>query len=723
MRFFYLILLLAPLVAIAEDEQKFFIHADILSRDEEAGITKGIGNVEVAYGENVLSADEITMFEAENKIVAEGNVRLLDKSGSVTQGPSATLYDEGATMEVEEARVTLPEGSRIAARVLEKRSENQYVLHRGVFTPCAPCRLEEGKDKGTASRPIWQIRASRVVNDRKNQHLHYYNAVFEVMGVPVFYTPYHSHPDPTVKRRSGWLRPSFADNNLLGDTYYLHYYGVISPHADFEFRPFHTKRDGWVLRANARVRTMRGEVSLEGALANSFAKKPGQSEAKDQNRGYGKLGAKFDIDKNWRWGGEYSRASDDTFLRRYGIYGGRTARSSLFLEGFTARNYAKAELLSYQDFRINSTTTDLLPSLRYSFAGRPRYRIGSWNIDLDLTHFRHKEHIKPSVGRMVVRAVKNFISHDKSGLVFEFKQSIQANFYNIRDKTEGSEDENKFASEITPRFLSTVSYPLASVRRWGYFSLTPKVGFALGANHKPKKSIYNIDGNETEFDESDLFVVDRASGYDKAESGKRIDYGLSLGTLLDDGKGASGFFGQSYRLDKEPERDEDTAEAAGAGKGYSDFVGNFQIFPAQDLAFNYRYRLDKRDLDLRVSEISAVLGEDDLKATVSYLKLKLPYVYNRDDNEGKGIKYSRREEISPRLDFKFGAYWGGYIGGSYNMDTNRSVSYRARFGYSDECFAADIIFRRTFVRDRDYAAEDFILFQFNFKYVGPLQVR
>lgn len=713
------LLLLSFVAAVAaeakEESGRFFIHADILTRDEEAGITRGIGNVEVAYGTDVITADEITLFEEENRIVARGLVRLLDKSGTVTHGRQAIIYDGGERIEMESPRVTLPEGSRVVARVLEKRSDDQYVLHHGVFTPCAPCADKKKK-------PLWQIRATRAVNDRKGQNMHYYNAVFEVMGTPVFYLPYHSHPDPTVKRRSGWLRTRFGHSKDLGDMYFLHYFGVISPHFVFDFKPFHTNHDGWVLRADSTIRTKRGKVSLEAAGAKSPVKRSGQTKAREQRRTFGRIKAEFDANKNWRWGGQYSRATDPTFLRRYAISGERTTKSNLYLEGFTPRNYARAEVLSYQDFREGALKSPhLYPSLQYNLVTKPEYRMGSWDVKLDFTNYRLDPDVKPSTARFVTEVVKKYLSTSKGGLVFEFTQNLRANFYRVSERTKsknnngkGDVDEHRFTSRITPRFLTTIGYPLASVRDWGYFSLTPKIGAALGANRKHKKSIPNIDTNEVEFDESDLFIANRATGYDRSESGKRLDYGLGFGAFLKDGKGVEGFLGQSYRIDKDPL----FSDLGGAGQGYSDYVGNFKILPGGDFAFNYRFRLDKKDLDLRISEASTDIGGDTLGISVSYLKVKLPYKFNKDDN-----KVKRREDLNYSVRFKLNDYWGGSLGSGYNIETNQSVRYNLRFGYSDECFAAEFLMNRRYVHDRDYSADDTIIFQFTFKYIGPLQVK
>ena len=713
------------------EEQKFYLHADILTRDEEAGITRAVGNVEVAYGADVLSADQITLYEAENRIVAEGNVRILDKEGTTTYGDNAVLRDDGKRIDLTNPRIVLPEGSRIAARTLEKRSDTQYVLHRGVFTPCAPC---EDKTKN----PLWQIRASKVMNDRQGKNLHYYNAVFEVLGIPVFYTPYHSHPDPTVKRRSGWLRPGIGHANHLGDIYDFQYFGVISPHANFTFAPRYTNQEGWILKANTNIRTKRGFVYLEGGGVNSQSPRTN----KEQIRKYARLNGRFDIDKNWRWGGEYSKASDSTLLRRYGISAARVTQSNLYLEGFTPRNYARAEIRSYQDFRETATTPPrLYPALSYNLVTPPTHKFGNWDMNFNLINFKSKREAgQTSMTRLVNEATKNYAKATSWGGLFEYTTQLRANFYDtteyfnktitVADKSADADakdtkkqtilgKEDNFASQLTARFGATGSYPLAAVQNWGYWSVTPKVGSSVGPNFKRKESIPNLDSGQVEFDESDLFIVDRATGFDRTENGKRVDYGSDIAAYLKDGKGFRGFLGQSYRIDEDPL----FPELSGGGKGFSDYVGNFTIFPASDFAFDYRFRLDRKDTDLRVSEARtnfSARNEEGLgiSTSLSYLKVKLPYQFSADEQRVK-----RREAVSHSTSFRVHENWSGALGGSYNIDTNQSVGYTATFGYDDECLVAKLYFKRVYVKDRDYSTMDTIYLQVSFKYVGPLIIK
>ena len=52
--------------------------------------------------------------------------------------------------------------------------------------------------------------------------IYYDNALIKVYNIPIFYFPKFSHPDPTVKRRSGFLPPSITSTKNLGKEYQSH---------------------------------------------------------------------------------------------------------------------------------------------------------------------------------------------------------------------------------------------------------------------------------------------------------------------------------------------------------------------------------------------------------------------------------------------------------------------------------------------------------------------
>ena len=105
---------------------------------------------------------------------------------------------------------------------------NQTVLSKGVFTVC---QKKEGEC------PPWSIRAKRIVHNHVKKNIYYEHAVLKFYDVPIFYFPRFFHPDPTVKRQSGFLTPGLTNSTLLGYGVNVPYYFALADHKDATLNP------------------------------------------------------------------------------------------------------------------------------------------------------------------------------------------------------------------------------------------------------------------------------------------------------------------------------------------------------------------------------------------------------------------------------------------------------------------------------------------------------
>jgi len=115
---------------------------------------------------------------------------------------------------------------RLTGTTLEN-DEKQTIVKNGTFTPC----------KKNGKCPPWQISAEKIKHDKKKKTLYYKNAWLEIYDKPVLYLPKFFHPDPTVKRQSGFLMPSFDASNNTGSSFNIPYYIVLAENKDFTIRP------------------------------------------------------------------------------------------------------------------------------------------------------------------------------------------------------------------------------------------------------------------------------------------------------------------------------------------------------------------------------------------------------------------------------------------------------------------------------------------------------
>lgn len=80
--------------------------------------------------------------------------------------------------------------------------------------------------------PPWEFTAREMNHDTAKKTIYYENVIIKVYNVPIMYFPYFFHPDPTVKRRSGFLTPSFKNVKSLGASTTIPYFYAINDDKD-----------------------------------------------------------------------------------------------------------------------------------------------------------------------------------------------------------------------------------------------------------------------------------------------------------------------------------------------------------------------------------------------------------------------------------------------------------------------------------------------------------
>ncbi len=186
------------------------LFADQLVYDQVKGIATATGNVEASQAGRVLRAERLTYYERTDTVVASGNVALLEPTGEVLFADYVELTDAFKNGVIHDIRMLFSDDSRMAANAAVRNDGNRTIMNKAVYSPCDLCQ------KDPTRPPLWQIKATRVIHNQSAQRVDYYDAILEFYGVPVAYTPYFSHPDPTVDRKTGFLVPDYGSSSDLG---------------------------------------------------------------------------------------------------------------------------------------------------------------------------------------------------------------------------------------------------------------------------------------------------------------------------------------------------------------------------------------------------------------------------------------------------------------------------------------------------------------------------
>ncbi|MBA2735309.1 MAG: LPS-assembly protein LptD [Pyrinomonadaceae bacterium] len=204
------------------------------------------GDAEVLYGIYRLQADKITIYEAENKIVAEGSVifdqgddqRITGSRGVWNYKTKLGSFEEstGFTNQSNDGTVIYFTADRV-----ERVALDEIVVTNGKFTACED------------SVPQWSFTADEA-RIKANDKVKLKNPKFRIRDIPIAVFPYISIPIAEQDRSSGFLTPTFGFSPNKGARLSGAYYQTLGRSADITLRGDLYSSRGFGFGADVRTR-------------------------------------------------------------------------------------------------------------------------------------------------------------------------------------------------------------------------------------------------------------------------------------------------------------------------------------------------------------------------------------------------------------------------------------------------------------------------------------
>lgn len=681
------------------DEQPVQFRADRMERDSDLGTVTARGNVEAVQGDRVLRADLVTFNDRTGVVSASGNVVILEPSGEVLFAEYVELRDSFRNGVLTSLRVLFKDDSRLAANSATREDGNRTLMKEGVYTGCQVC-AEDPK-----AEPLWQFRAKEVVHDEQQREIRFYDATFEVFGTPIAYLPYWSVPDPTVKRESGILFPDLGSSGNLGLTAKLPVYIVTSPSSDLTLAPIVTTKEGAILTAEYRQRTERGRFEFDTSITPS--QKPDSTGARTGDkdlRGHIRGTGRFSIDETWRWGFDVFRATDDTYLKYYKFSSLDTLTTNTFVEGIKGRGYAAANAYSFQGLLStdqSGLSPVVLPLLEHYIATDPNGWGGYFSADSSILAVHRTEGVDTRRASTILGYTNPVVTD--GGHLLTFTAQMRADGYWIDEGTDptggGRVTGNSLGSRTKPLAAVEWRFPLVGPLGTAQAVVEPIVSGVITPYGGNPANITNEDSRNFEFDDTNLFAINRFPGRDRYEGGPRVNYGARAAVHGLSGGFSEILLGQSWRIDPDNSIPTDT----GLDKEFSDYVGRIVVAPSPLFDITHRFRLSQGSLDVRRNEVTAGFGPSWARFRVGYLDLR------RDDPT---LVFGNREEISATALVQMTKNVSVYGGIRYDIEREAFVSGVVGLRYLDECFSFAVELDRVNIRDRDIEPDTSIKVRF-----------
>lgn len=723
--------------------------ADEVEYDEQLALTVARGHVEISQNGQVLLADTVSYNQRTDTVTASGNVSLSQPTGEIVFADFIELRDSMNEGFAKNVRMLLADRSRLAANTARRTNGNRTELKRGVYSPCDLCREDP------SAPPAWQLKAREIDHDKELQLVEFRDAVMEIDGWPVFYSPYISMPDPSVKRASGFLIPSIGSSNTLGAHVTIPYYWVLGPDKDLTLAPrFYTKA-GPLLDAEYRQRFSNGELDAIGSLNHSNVGFGNSTSSEgEQWRGHIDAHSVFDLNDTYRTGLDVQRVSDQTYLLRFG-FGNPLLNAMIsraYLEGFNERASTDVNGYIFQPLLPglgDSTQPIVLPVANRNWQSQPDPFGGRWNLNANVLDIVRE--VGTQTRRLSLGSEWNRSFLDGLGGQYRLSASVRGDGYSIGNLSNVSNPELPSAffpvngqpplaptardfttGRAFPQLGLVWSYPVIHRGEETTQLVEPIVGGFAGPSSGNRRNIPDEDSLSYSFSDSDLFRRDRLAGYDILDTGQRVDYGTKLGIYDKEGGSYRLLIGQSYRAQPNPF----LPPGSGAERRLSDTVGRVVLSPNSYLDLIYRFRFNTSPLSNRSQQVGVSAGPQSLRISGNFVYLPAQVQGDLVTNpvSGQNVLYGKREQLSFTATAKLTRYWSVQVAETINLTNSTTLvnnvptpqaSSASLYGslsaiYQDECMAFIGAVTQSGIRSGDVTPGYSVLFSLVFKNLGEI---
>ena len=664
------------------------VAADRIAFDSQSKVATATGTVRITYGPYTLVATKVVYNEDTGSFKANGSVELREPNGNILQAETAELQKKFKEGFARHLRALLNNDVTITAEYATRQEDGITIYEHASYTACKDCHTKYGS-------PLWEITTTKTVHDEKKKNLYHTNPTLRFAGVPVAWLPYAEMPDPTVKRRSGFLLPSFHSGDTYGIGITTPYFQELGPSADLTFSPMWTTTQGPIADLEFRQRLQTGSYDIHGYGVHQLTEvsPPGDTTW----RGAVKSTGGFRLNDTWDWGWDGTLTSDKTFLNEYDFDERDLATSKVYLTGMEDRSYFSAQALHFRTLSLvedQSTIPTALPYINSEYTFGDAVLGGELSFDVSAYSLSRDDPEAPFTtvnhGTDQTRAVTN-VNWQKqmtteAGQVITPFARLRSDLYitnNVPDPlVAGGFRESETTGRVLPSVGVDMRWPFIASYDFGQSIITPVFQAIAATDETDTNKIGNEDAISVNFDNSSLFLQDRFTGQDRYEGGTRANVGLLYSFLGENGGFTRVSLGESFHIAGQNSFDLGT----GLDGTKSDLVGAIVFQPWDNLGLSYQARVEEDLSNINVQEAFANFGYDRFSGSLGYIYL---------DNEPSAGRLDTIEQIESDASFRFTEAWSLFGGVKYDIVNDVFLSKSAGIAFDCDCMSAKLTYTET----------------------------
>ena len=573
---------------------------------------------------------------------------------------------------------------RIFANTMKINEENKQ-FNKSRFTLC------DYRDQDKC--PPWTIQASEMLHDNKKKTIFYENAVIKIYDIPIFYFPRLSHPDPTVKRRSGFLTPSFSDTKNLGSGLSIPYFWAIDKERDFTFTNKFYANENPLFLGEYRQAFEKSNVILDLGYTDGYKNTSTTKQSGDKSHLFLEFVKNFNFEDKFKNSltVKTQTVSHDKYLKLYKIdstlvdYNSDTIENSIsftsetddFFLGFNSSVYETLKEYNNDKYEY------ILPEITFGTNLFSNNVLG--NLDLQ-SNFKVRNFDTNKTTKFFVNDfdwnIRNFFLDNG------VKTKLRGKLKNVNYETKNVEN---FKTDTTNEIYGAIGllseldlFKNTNVSDKQF--LTPKmlIRYAPGKMRNEKTG--------SKIDTNNIFSLDRLNNENNFESGLNatvgFDYEIDT-TNTDFNFSAGQIFNQK--------ENKNMPDKTSLNEKVSDFVGSTGLNIQEKLEINYDFSLDQNFKDFNYNEIST-------KMNLEYLNFDFTFLEER-----KHI--GNQKYFSTNINLNRGENGKLSFGTKRNLITDSAEYYDLSYEYLNDCLRAGLVYRREFYNDSELEPENSLMFK------------
>ena len=564
-------------------------------------------------------------------------------------------------------------------------------LSKGVFTVC---KKRDGKC------PPWTLKAKKITHDKVKKTIYYEHATLKLYDIPIFYFPKFFHPDPTVKRQSGFLAPFFTNSTTVGTGFALPYYWAISDNKDLTFSPkIYTKEN--VLFLNEYRQAFRnGFLTLDTSYTEGYKNTSSTKTDGSRNHIFADFNLNFNQDESYQSNLhlKIQRTSNDTYFKKHDINTALVDSENTNLENEIKYSFSNDDTsfdltaTVYEDLSVDKKSDKyeyILPDIMY---GKTFFteKFGTLNFTSNALYSKFDTNKnKTFLTNDIIWSPSSYIT--KKGFMNSFEGMIRNTNYEAR-KTKEYKDEGT-VNELNTVLTYKSSLPLQKdgINYSNFFSPNFMLRYAPG-------HMRNLSSKDVYLKYTNLYSMNKTSEIEDGLSAI-LGFDFKINEKVSNESNKEKFslsLGQVFNFDE----NKDIPSKSSLDQKMSDVVGEINYNFSKIGKIDYKFSIDHNLNELNYNEVSTELNFGKVQFNLDYLEQQNHIGLEHYVSSGVSLNFNDNNKLT--------------FSTKKNFKTESTELYNLSYQYAIDCLTAGLAYRREFYQDADLEPKNTLMFTITF---------